>query len=478
MSVSMTQKTVVLYPSLGVGHLNPMVELANVFLRLGQAVVIAVVNPPDKDAVSEDAMARLSTANPAITFRLLPVPSCGKEHYSHPVLRTIDVLRAANPSLREFLRTLPAVDALVVDMFCVDALDVAAELDIPAYFFFASAVGDLAIMLHLPYYYPAAPCSFKDMGKTVLRFPGVPPIRAVDMSTTMLDRESDIAKERLRHYTRMPRARGFLTNSFDWLEARALEALRYGLCTPGRPTPPVYCIGPLVLPGQTGGSAGGRHACLEWLDAQPERGVVFLCFGSLGTFSAAQLAEVARGLQDSGHRFLWVVRSPPEQKDESVEPDLQASLPEGFLEKTAGRGFVVKNWAPQAEVLRHGAVGAFVTHCGWNSVLEGIVSGVPMICWPLYAEQRMNKVHVVEEMKVGVAVEGYEEGLVKAEEVAAKVRLVMASEEGSKLREKLVAAKEMAAAAVKDGGSSDVAFHEFLMDLEKCRSEKSGEKSM
>uniref|UniRef100_M8BET2 Anthocyanidin 5,3-O-glucosyltransferase n=1 Tax=Aegilops tauschii TaxID=37682 RepID=M8BET2_AEGTA len=299
-------------------------------------------------------MARLSTANPAITFRLLPVPSCGKGHYSHPVLRTIDVLRAANPSLREFLRTLPAVDALVVDMFCVDALDVAAELDIPAYFFFASAVGDLAIMLHLPYYYPAAPCSFKDMGKTVLHFPGVPPIRALDMSTTMLDRESDIAKERLRHYTRMPEARGFLANSFDWLEARALEALR----------------------------------------------------------------------------FLWVVRGPPEQKDESIEPDLQASLPEGFLEKTAGRGFVVKNWAPQAEVFRHGAVGAFVTHCGWNSVLEGIVSGVPMICWPLYAEQRMNKVHVVEEMKVGVAVEGYEEGQVKAEEVAAKVRLVMASEEG------------------------------------------------
>ncbi|XP_044346243.1 UDP-glycosyltransferase 88B1 [Triticum aestivum] len=353
MSVSVTvkQKTVVLYPSLGVGHLNPMVELANVFLRRGQAIAIAVVNPPDKGAVSEDAMARLSTANPAITFRLLPVPSCGKDHYSHPVLRTTDVLRAANPSLRGFLRTLPAVDAIVVDMFCVDALDVAAELDIPAYFFFASAVGDLAIMLHLPYYYPAAPCSFKDMGKTVLRFPGVPPIRALDMSTTMLDQESDIAKEWLRHHMRMPEARGFLANSFDWLEARALEALR---------------------------------------------------------------------------------------------------------------GFVVKNWAPQAEVLRHGAVGAFVTHCGWNSRLEGIVSGVPMICWPLYAEQRMNKVHVVEEMKVGMAVEGYEEGLVKAEEVAAKVRLVMASEEGNKLRERLVAAKETAVAAVKDGGSSDVAFHEFF----------------
>ncbi|KAM0868955.1 hypothetical protein ACQ4PT_041004 [Festuca glaucescens] len=468
MAVLTQHKTVVLYPSLGVGHLNPMVELAKLFLRRGHAVVIAVVNPSDKDAVSADAVAHLAAANPAITFRLLPVPSCGEEHFSSPILQTIDVLRRANAELREFLRALPAVDALVVDMFCVDALDVAAELAIPAYFLYASAVGDLAVMFHLPYYYPAAPSSFKDMGTTALHFPGVPPIRALDMSTTMLDRESDIAKERLRQYTRMPEARGFLANSFDWLESKALEALRHGRCTPGRSTPPVYCIGPLVLPGQT---AGERHPCLQWLDAQPERSVVFLCFGSLGTFSAVQLGEVARGLEKSGHRFLWVVRNPPEQKDVSVEPDLEASLPEGFLEKTADRGFVVKNWAPQAEVLQHGAVGAFVTHCGWNSVLEGIVSGVPMICWPLYAEQRMNKVHVVEEMKVGVAMEGYEEGIVKAEEVEAKVRLVMESEEGNRLRERLSAAKKMAADALKEGGSSDVAFEEFLKDLEKCSSE-------
>jgi hypothetical protein len=200
--------------------------------------------------------------------------------------------------------------------------------------------------------------------------------------------------------------------------------------------------------------------------------VVFLCFGSLGTFSAAQLGEVARGLQKSGHGFLWVVRDPPEHKDESVETDLlEASLPEGFLEETADRGFVVKNWAPQAEVLQHSAVGAFVTHCGWNSVLEGIVAGVPMICWPLYAEQRMNKVHVVEEMKVGVAMEGYEEGIVKAEEVEAKVRLVMASDEGNKLRKRLPTAKKMAADALKEGGSSHVAFEKFLRDLEKGRSE-------
>ncbi|WVZ68903.1 hypothetical protein U9M48_017779 [Paspalum notatum var. saurae] len=456
--------TVVLYPSLGAGHLNPMVELAKVFLRRGVSVIVAVVDSPD-------AMGRLAIANPDIAFQHLPVPPTGKDDkYSHPIMRTIDVLRAANPALRSFLLELPApVDALVVDMFCTDAIDVAAELDIPAYFFFTSALADLAIMLHLPYNFPRT-ASLKDMPEAVLHFPGVPPIRAMDMATTMQDRESDIARARLHQCPRMPEARGFLVNSFDWLEARALEALRRGLCTPGRSTPPVYCIGPLVQPGNTNtGRSWERHACLEWLDTQPNRSVVFLSFGSMGTFSAAQLRETARGLENSGHRFLWVVRYPPEhQQSKSMEPeDLEALVPDGFLERTRERGLVVRNWAPQMEVLRHDAVGAFVTHCGWNSALEAIVSGVPMICWPLYSEQRMNKVHLVEEMRLGVVVEGYEKELVKADQVEAKVRLVMESDEGKKLRERIVMAKEMAADALKEGGSSDVAFGEFLKGLKK-----------
>jgi UDP:flavonoid glycosyltransferase YjiC (YdhE family) len=93
------------------------------------------------------------------------------------------------------------------------------------------------------------------------------------------------------------------------------------------------------------------------------------------------------------------------------------------------------------------------------------MSGVPMICWPLYAEQRLNKVHVVEEMKVGVVMEGYDEELVTADEVEAKVRLVMESEEGKKLRERTATAKEMAADAIKQGGSSYVELGEFLKGL-------------
>ena len=108
---------------------------------------------------------------------------------------------------------------------------------------------------------------------------------------------------------------------------------------------------------------------------------------------------MARGLEMSGQRFLWVVPGPPGgEEDDGQKPDagLGALLPEGFLARTKGKGLVVEAWAPQREVLAHGAVGGFVTHCGWNSVLEAIMGGVPMLAWPMYAEQRMNKVFLVD----------------------------------------------------------------------------------
>ncbi|BAF13766.1 Os03g0841600, partial [Oryza sativa Japonica Group] len=248
------------------------------------------------------------------------------------------------------------------------------------------------------------------------------------------------------------------------------------LLLPDKPTPRVYCIGPLV--DAAAGKNGERHPCLAWLDAQPRQSVVFLCFGSKGAFPAAQLKDIARGLENSGHRFLWAVRSPPEEQSTSPEPDLERLLPAGFLERTKHRGMVVKNWAPQAEVVRHEAAGAFVTHCGWNSTLEAIMSALPMICWPLYAEQAMNRVLMVEEMKVAVALDGGEVGgalvAVAAEEVEAKVRLVMETEEGRKLRERVVETRDMALDAINGGGSSEIAFDEFMRDLEKMNSLENG----
>jgi hypothetical protein len=266
---------------------------------------------------------------------------------------------------------------------------------------------------------------------------------------------------------------GVLVNTFESLESRAVRSLRDPLCVPGRILPPIYCVGPLVGEGAKDDDGGGaRNECLSWLDSQPDRSVVFLCFGSKGTLSADQLKETAFGLEKSGQRFLWPVRTPAgshgakKYLEVRSEPDLDALMPEGFLERTKDRGLVVKSWVPQVEVLRHRATGAFVTHCGWNSVLEAVSAGVPMLCWPLEAEQKMNKVCMTEDMGVAVELDGYMAGFVKADEVEAKVRLVIEGEDGRQLRARVAARKEEAEAALEEGGSSRAAFVQFLLDVD------------
>jgi hypothetical protein len=467
------KKTVVLYPGLGVGHLVPMVELAKVFLKHDVAVIVALVEQPGaKSADFSAAVARAKASNPSVDFHVLPPPPPSPSSEDASTIHVVKIFRfltAMNAPLRDFLRSLPSVDALILDMFCVDAQDVAAELELPVYFFYASGAAALAIFLNLPGRIAGGSLKIEELGDSVITSPGVPPFKASELPADLRN-NAEARTAILGMFDRMPKADGILINSFDSLEARAARALRDGLCVPDRATPPVYYIGPLV----SGGGGGEKeHECLRWLDAQPDKSVVFLSFGSMGRFSAEQLVEIAVGLEKSGERFLWVVRSPPSPdstfRDALPEPDLDALLPEGFLERTKGRGFVVKSWAPQVEVLGHRATGAFVTHCGWNSTLEGVTAGLPLLCWPLYAEQRVNKVHIVEEMKLGVQMRGYDEEVVQAQEVEEKVRWVMASEGGEALRERVEAAKDAAAQALKEGGSSHSAFVQFLDDLDTSK---------
>ena len=270
--------------------------------------------------------------------------------------------------------------------------------------------------------------------------------------------------------TNVPKSAGIIVNSFDSLEPRILEVVSDGLCVLDGPTPPIFCIGPLIA--SSNQSGGEVHQCLKWLDKQPSKSVVFLCFGSLGLFSKEQLKEIAVGLERSGQRFLWVVRSPPTQDQIKYfspppDPDLDSLLPDGFLDRTKERGLVVKQWAPQVAVLNHDSVAGFVTHCGWNSVLESVVAGVPMVAWPLYAEQRFNKTMLVEELKLALPMNESEGGLVSAAEVEKRVRELMASEEGNSIRERVRAKKEEAIVATSEGGSSRIALAKLVQSWKK-----------
>lgn len=187
----------------------------------------------------------------------------------------------------------------------------------------------------------------------------------------------------------------------------------------------------------------------------------------MGTFSPDQLKEIAAGLEGSQLRFLWVVNNP----DQSIVLDFL--LPKGFLDRTQDRGVVVDSWVPQVEVLRHEAVGCFVTHLGWNSVLEAITAGVRMIGWPLYAEQKMNKVFVADDMKLAIPMEGCDKDLVTAEEVERTLRKMMVMEEESDavklVKERCSAMRNAAAKTVGDEGASTLALDQLVRDWRKSK---------
>ncbi|XP_044468545.1 UDP-glycosyltransferase 88A1-like [Mangifera indica] len=198
---------------------------------------------------------------------------------------------------------------------------------------------------------------------------------------------------------------------------------------------------------------------LVWLDRQPSLSVVFLCFGSLGRLSVERLKEIAVGLERSGERFLWVVKNPPHFDD----ADFNSIFPAGFLDRTKERGFIVKSWAPQVEILNHESVGGFVTHCGRNLVLEAVCAGVPMVAWPLYAEQRCNRILLVEEIKIALPMmESTENGFVSSSEVEKRVRELMNSDEGNSVRRKTQGMKDEAKAALNEGGPSCVAIFKLF----------------
>ncbi|MFX9844930.1 hypothetical protein ABTP16_03370, partial [Acinetobacter baumannii] len=289
------------------------------------------------------------------------------------------------------------------------------------------------------------------------------PVLSSDFPKGMFFRESNTYKHFLDTAKNMRRAKGVVVNAFDAMEFRAKEALVNNLCVPNSPTPPVFLVGPLVGASTTTKTTNEQHECLKWLDVQPDKSVIFLCFGRRGLFSADQLKEIAIGLENSGHRFLWSVRCPPSKPNSyNTDPDLDELLPEGFLSRTETRGFVIKSWAPQKEVLSHGAVGGFVTHCGRSSILEAVSFGVPMIGWPIYAEQRMNRVFMVEEMKVAVQLDEVEEGFVAAVELEKRVKELMDSNNGRAVRQRVKEMKVAAEVAVEKGGSSVVALQRFV----------------
>ncbi|XP_057821771.2 UDP-glycosyltransferase 83A1 isoform X1 [Cryptomeria japonica] len=232
----------------------------------------------------------------------------------------------------------------------------------------------------------------------------------------------------------------------------------------------VYPIGPLISPEFLDGDRNmstmatpsfweNDMECLEWLEKQRKQSVIYVSFGSVAMLNNRQVEELALGLEATQRPFLWVVRS-------DLTDGGTAVLPAGFSDRIRDRGCIV-SWAPQLGVLSHPSIACFVTHCGWNSVQESITMGVPMLCWPYFADQFINSTYVVDVWKVGLRLKANNDGLTEKVEFRRAIERLVATEEGMAIREETKKWNGIAKNTVKEGGLSFTKYTLFVNAMMK-----------
>ncbi|KAI5443836.1 UDP-glycosyltransferase 1 [Lathyrus oleraceus] len=445
--------TIVLYPALESGHLMSMVELGKFILTQNPSfsITILILTPPNNKhtplSPQEQYIASISATFPSIHFHYIPPITFTTTLPTH--LQSIDLSHQSTHHVHNILLSISKtvnLKAVILDFLTYSVYQITTKLEIPTYFYFTSGATVLFTFLHFPIVHQKATKPIKDLHMP-LEFPGLPKnLSTDDYPDEVSDSQSKECKVLLDSSNTVRECAGIIVNTFDGIEGEVTKALNEGSCFLDGTTPSIFSVGPLI----TSCYGGDENGCLSWLDSQPSQSVVFLSFGSMGRFSKCQLNEIAIGLEKSEQRFLWIVRS--ELHLDNL--NLDELLPEGFLERTKEKGMVVRNWAPQGAILGHGSIGGFVTHCGWNSVLEAICEGVPMIAWPLYAEQRLNRLILVDEMKIALKVTQLEDKFVTAAELEERIKELMESNNGKEIRERVLKIKTSAKEARGGGGSS------------------------
>jgi hypothetical protein len=471
----MRRAELVFIPTPAVGHLVSIIQFAKLLLDREDrfSITVLLINPPFPPTL--DAFIQSTAAyHTRIKYIHLPqVDPPPEELFRISVEKYVaDFIGSYKSHVKEAVSSSVLSNSIplagfVVDMFCTAMIDVAHELGVPSYVFFTNNAACLGFSLYLPTRHDQVGIEFSESDPESVIIPSyVNPIPSSVLPSFVYHKEGGyISMVNLGR--KLKDAKGIIVNTFHELESHAFSTfLDDGI-------PPVYGVGPLInLKGQTNSDANqAEHdKIMEWLDDQPPSSVVFLCFGSMGSFGAPQLKETALGLERSGHRFLWSVRlaSPP-GGDNIPAPshcqNLEEVLPAGFLERTREIGMVC-GWAPQVEVLAHKAIGGFVSHCGWNSILESLWHGVPIAAWPVYAEQQINAFQLVRDM--GLAVElklDYRSGgeVVRAEEIEKAVKCLMDGESEVRKRVKEMSGKSRK--AVMNGGSSFASLAQLIENM-------------
>ncbi|KAL7098572.1 hypothetical protein ACP275_09G025500 [Erythranthe tilingii] len=438
-----------IFPFMSQGHIIPLLHLSRLLRRRRSAAAVTIFttagsSPPIRAALRDTDISILELPFPQNTQG---VPQGVENTHDLPSMSFfvpfVESTRLMRESFEQALETLkPPVSCVISDLFLGWTLRSAERFNVPRLVF--SGMGQFSFTMYQIFgrERPHAQTNSLDEPFSMPGFPHLkltrndfsPPFNEIEPSGPYVDFMAEQIKS-------MVMSQGLIVNTFYELEKCYVDFWNDKFC------PKAYCVGPLCMAAAV--AAPEKPGYVGFLDEKLGSGVdvLYVAFGTQAELSEEQLLEISKGLEKSEVSFLWALKA----KGLEFVP--------GFAERVKGRGVVVEGWVDQVGILRHGGVKGFLSHCGWNSVIESISAGVPLLALPCMAEQHMNARFVAEEAGVGLRMRpaggSSVLGLVEAEEVEGRVReLMMGGEEGAAVRRKAAELGGAAADAMSEDGSS------------------------
>ncbi|XP_077224884.1 scopoletin glucosyltransferase-like isoform X2 [Tasmannia lanceolata] len=472
-------------PFMAHGHMNPLIDTARLFSERG--IKVSIITTPLK-ASYQKTIDRIRKTGHQIEHHVIQVPyseaelpeGCDNVDSVTSIAAAGMFFKAISLLHKPFEQLVGELnpDAIVSDVFLPWTLQVANKFNIPRLAFTGTSFISKCSIESLGRYSP-----HEMVGSETEPFlvPGLP--HPIELTKSQLP-EHMIVKSPFSFMMEQvneseSKSYGLVMNSFYGLEGDFIEHFEKEMG--GK----AWAIGPVALCNRDSADIAdlGKEAsidgeeCLKWLDKQEPSSVLYVCFGSMNHFKNPQLIEIALALENCNHSFIWVARN--------LGADV---LPNGYEERIEGKGLIVRAWAPQMLILNHPAVGGFVTHCGWNSILEGVSAGLPMVTWPNFADQFFNEKLITEVAKVGVGVGNLFSGspfpideedlpVIRREQIEKAVKQVLGGgEEGEGMRKRAKEFEVMARKGMEIGGSSHEALNSLIEELMKKAATKTEDK--
>ncbi|KAJ0830487.1 putative UDP-glucuronosyl/UDP-glucosyltransferase [Helianthus annuus] len=450
----MVKPHVLLIPATGQGHVIPATELGRQLVEHGAKVTVIIT-----DAIHKAIMTnQLEKDDCDGLMQMVSIPD-GLEPWEdrNDLGKLLGSIRKSMPSkLEQLIETINKQDdnkvtCLIADFWMAWALQVANKMGIGRAIFCPASAATLATMMSIPKLINDGFINNNGIparnGEMIRLTETMPPIKPENLAWATF-RDSNSIEVNFQNHVKFVES----ATSAEWFvcnSAVELEPAAFSLFPEWLP------IGPLLASNRLANQAGHfwheDSTCLPWLDHQAACSVIYVAFGSITTINQTQFEELALGLELTNRPFLWVVRP-------GLTKEAETAFPDGYMDRVGSRGRIV-SWAPQQKVLAHPSLACFMTHCGWNSILEGVTNGLPFLCWPYFGDQFYNETYICDIWKTGLRLEEDKTGIITREGIKSKVEQLFRDKT---FKSKAVDMKEKVASSVAKGGCSHSNLTKFV----------------